>query len=158
MEQLQKRNFSHLHNIFLEQVPGDLDLELQMPSGAHEIDSADAEGTTPSIWAARRGDIAVVDKLIRYGADVTIASNIGATALYYAALAQSSEAPAAIRPLLRAGAPVDARKFRLQMPLMMCVHYHDDPENFIRPLIEHDPPAGVNACERRGTSVIDGGS
>ena len=156
MEQLQKRNFSHLHNIVLEQVPGDLDLELKMPSGANEINSVDAEGTTPLIWAARRGDIAVVDKLIRYGADVTIASNIGATALYYAALAQSSEAPATIRSLLRAGAPVDARNFRLQTPLMMCVHYHDDPENFIRPLIENDPPADVNACERRGISVIDG--
>ena len=156
MEQLQKRNFSRLHNIVLGQIPGDLDLELKMPSGANEINSVDAEGTTPLIWAARRGDVAVVDKLIRYGADVTIASNIGATALYYAALAQSSEAPAAIISLLRAGASVDARNFRQQTPLMMCVHYHDDPENFIRPLIEIDPPADVNACERRGISVIDG--
>lgn len=81
MEQLLKRNFSHLHNVVLEQIPGDLDLELKMPSGANETNNVDAEGTTPLIWAARRGDIAVVDKFIRYGADVTIASNIGATAL-----------------------------------------------------------------------------
>lgn len=39
---------------------------------------------------------------------------------------------------------------------MMYVHHHDDPENFMRPLIEHDPPADVNACERRGISVING--
>ena len=154
MEQLQKQNFSHLHNIVLEQVPGDLDLELKMPSGANGINSVDAEGTTPLTCAARRGDIAVVDKLIRYRANITIVSNIRATALYYAALAQSSEAPAVIRSLLRAGAPVDARNFRLQTPLMVCVHYHDDPENFIGPLIEHDPPVDVNACERRDGAVL----
>lgn len=69
--------------------------------GSNPINSVDAEGTKPLVWAARRGDIAVADKLNRHGNDVTIASDIGATALYYAALAQSFGAPAVIRSLLR---------------------------------------------------------
>lgn len=48
------------------------------------IDYVDADGATPLVWAAQRGDSVMVDALIRYGAEVSTASHSGATALYYA--------------------------------------------------------------------------
>jgi hypothetical protein len=49
------------------------------------IDSKDDDGETPLIHAARQGHTATAKYLIDRGADATIASNLGATALHHSA-------------------------------------------------------------------------
>jgi uncharacterized protein len=153
MEQLERRNFSHLHNIVLGQVLGDLNLELQTPCGRKAINCVDSEGVSPLIWAARRGDDVAVDTLIRHGADVSLAQHTGATAFYYASISPSPGAAAVVRSLLEAGAPVNARSVRGETPLHLAVIYKDDPKNFIAPLLEYG--ADVNACDVKGISILD---
>ena len=152
-EQLGRRDFTHLHNIVLDQVPGDLDLELKTYHGVNRINDVDADGITALTWAARRGDYTSVETLLRHGADVSIATHTGATALYYAGASPSLDAPKVIRALLKAGAPVNACTFRQETPLHIGVMYHDDPKNFISPLVGYG--ADVNARDCRGISVLD---
>ncbi|MCJ1311186.1 hypothetical protein MMC25_004857 [Agyrium rufum] len=152
-EQLERRVFAHLHNIVLDQVPGNLDLELRTSYGITHIDDVDADGISPLIWAARRGDYAAVETLLSHGANVSIASHTGATALYYAGASPSPDAPAVIRALLKASAPVNDYTFRIEFPLHIGVIYHDDPKNFILPLVNYG--ADINARDCRGISVLD---
>ena len=153
MEQLERRNFSRLHNVVLGQVLGDLESELQTPGGRKAVNCVDSEGVSPLIWAARRGDLFAVDTLIRYGAAVSHAQLTGATALYYASISSSHDGPHVVRSLLKAGAPVNARSVRGETPLHLCVLYKDDPENFIAPMVEHG--ADIYACDGRDISILD---
>lgn len=154
IEQLQRRQFSHLHSLVLDQVPGDLQLELKIPSGINAINTVDADGYTPLTWASRRGDKATVVTLLEHGADATIPTNSGATALYYAGLTKNSDGPAIIRALLKAGADPNAANFRGQTPLVVCTHHHDEPEEYLAPLVSYG--ADVNACDRQGATILDG--
>jgi uncharacterized protein len=86
---------------------------LAAPARAQEAPSGD--GSTPLHWAAHRDDLAQVDRLIRGGADVNVANDIGVTPLWAASL--NGSAPV-IKRLLDAGANPNAALLTGETPLM----------------------------------------
>jgi ankyrin repeat protein len=88
-------------------------LLLLTPLHAQEAPSGD--GSTPLHWAAYRDDLAKVDQLVRSGASVDAANDIGATALWAASM--SGSAPV-VKRLLDAGANPDAALLSGETPLM----------------------------------------
>ena len=73
------------------------------------------DGSTPLHWAAYRDDLAKVDQLIRAGANVNAANDIGVTPLWSASL--NGSVPIVTR-LLEAGARPDASLLSGETPLM----------------------------------------
>jgi ankyrin repeat protein len=73
------------------------------------------DGSTPLQWAAYRGDVEEVQRLIRAGADVAAANNYGATAMSIAAETGNAEV---IRLLLAAGADPESPNAEGQTALM----------------------------------------
>ncbi len=73
------------------------------------------DGSTPLHWAAYRDDLAKVDQLIRAGANVNAANDIGVTPLWAASL--NGSAPI-VKRLLEAGANPDAALLSGETPLM----------------------------------------
>src|SRR5436190_7749364 len=88
-------------------------LLLAAPAYAQQPPSGD--GSTPLHWAAYQDDLAKVDQLIRAGANVNAANDIGATPLWAASL--NGSAPIVTR-LLDAGAKPDAALLTGESPLM----------------------------------------
>ncbi|NIO60644.1 MAG: hypothetical protein GTO33_15220, partial [Acidobacteria bacterium] len=60
-------------------------LQALIDQGA-SVDEAEADGTTALHWASYRDDVASADLLIRAGADVAAANDLGATPLWTASL------------------------------------------------------------------------
>jgi ankyrin repeat protein len=81
----------------------------------HAQESPSGDGSTPLHWAAYRDDLAKVDQLVRSGASVDAANDIGATALWAASM--SGSAPV-VKRLLDAGANPDAALLSGETPLM----------------------------------------
>ncbi|KAJ4368223.1 hypothetical protein N0V83_006579 [Neocucurbitaria cava] len=67
-ENLDQQGFTLLHLIVLELQY--LDLEMVLKYYPIDIDAPDANGRTPLLWAAWRGDVASVSLLLKYGAGV----------------------------------------------------------------------------------------
>jgi ankyrin repeat protein len=78
-------------------------------------DNATADGTTPLHWASYRDDLDAADRLIRAGANVDAANDLGATALWIASLNGSA---AMVARLLAAGANPKAALLAGETPLM----------------------------------------
>ena len=66
-ENLDQQNFTILHLIILQLRC--LDLEMMLKYYLPDLDAPDANGRTPLLWAAWRGDLASVTLLLKYGAD-----------------------------------------------------------------------------------------
>ena len=90
-----------------------LALAAPVPAPAQEAPSGD--GSTPLHWAAYRDDFAQVDRLIRGGADVNAANDIGVTPLWAASLNGS---PPVIKRLLDGGANPNVGLLTGETPLM----------------------------------------
>src|SRR6188768_2653070 len=90
-----------------------LSLLLVAPAYAQQPPSGD--GSTPLHWAAYQDDLAKVDQLIRAGANVNAANDIGATPLWAASV--NGSAPI-VKRLLDAGAKPDAALLTGESPLM----------------------------------------
>jgi ankyrin repeat protein len=88
-------------------------LVLVTPAHAQEAPSGD--GSAPLHWAAYNDDLVKVDRLVRSGADVNAANDIGATALWAASLNGST--PIVAR-LLEAGANPNLALLSGETPLM----------------------------------------
>ena len=73
------------------------------------------DGSTPLHWAAYQDDLAKVDQLIRAGANVNAANDIGATPLWAASV--NGSAPI-VKRLLDAGAKPNAALLSGESPLM----------------------------------------
>jgi len=80
------------------------------------INARQPDGSTPLQWAVYRRDAAEVQRLIRAGADVSIANDYGATAMSIAA--ETGDATI-IRLLLKAGASADSPNAEGQTALMV---------------------------------------
>ena len=78
-------------------------------------DAPPGDGSTPLHWAAHRDEIAKVDQLIRAGANVNAANDIGATPLWAASVHGSAPV---VRKLLDAGANPNAALLSGETPLM----------------------------------------
>lgn len=75
----------------------------------HLVNTPDADGRRPLAWAARRGDVSSVTKLLRYGADPRASSRSGRTILHEACAGRSTECA---KLILTAGANAAARDRR----------------------------------------------
>jgi uncharacterized protein len=80
-----------------------------------DVNATTADGSTALLWAAHRGDVAAVRRLIGAGADVTLANHYGATPMSEAATQGETEIIAA---LLKAGADVDSPNAEGETALM----------------------------------------
>ena len=143
-DSLSRRRFSRLHAVILGLAHGDLSLELQTLDGLQALNSTDVDGSTSLMWAARTGNLAAVNTLLLYGADVSIQNSFHNTAIFYAIMSSAATAPMVLRRLLEAGCSPNEQQFCTGYPLHMSVIYRDDPENFIQPLLEYgaDVPLG----------------
>jgi uncharacterized protein len=70
-----------------------------------DVNRREADGSTPLQWAVYKGDIAEVKRLLRAGANVSIANNYGATPMSLAAEVGNAEL---LKVLIEAGADADS--------------------------------------------------
>ena len=85
------------------------------PVYAQEAPSGD--GSTPLHWAAYRDDLAKTDQLLRGGANVNAANDLGVTPLWAASINGSD---ALVKRLLEAGANPNAALVSGETPLMVA--------------------------------------
>jgi ankyrin repeat protein len=117
-------------------------------SGA-PINAQDQEGTTALMSALESREVAKL--LLTRGADVTLRTKDGATALLYAA---GRNVPWLIKPLIERGADVNARNGRGQTPLMWATGAIDW---VAKPEVMHaliDSGADVNLADRDGNTAL----
>lgn len=114
---------------------------MRLIAGGADVNAADSLGTTPLMWAARYGDVTVVDRLIRAGANVTAENVFGVTPMSEAALIGSEPV---IARLLAAGVDADSPNPEGETALMLVVRTGriDAAKRLI------DAGADVNAKER----------
>ncbi|KAK8132239.1 hypothetical protein PG999_000412 [Apiospora kogelbergensis] len=145
-EYIEERQFPSLHKIVLGIV--DADLETQLELSIVDINATDNQGRTALLWAAIRGDVPVIQTLIRFGADQRPALN-GSTPLHYAVQAHT---PDAIQVLLDHGADVAAKNAWNVTPLHYAAANRDDVA-YVLPLLAA-PRADLNACDYFGHSAL----
>jgi ankyrin repeat protein len=94
-----------------------LALFLALPLYAQEGSAPAGDGSTPLHWAAYRDDLAKADQLIRGGANVNAANDLGVTPLW---AASTNGSPALVTRLLDAGANPNTALFSGETPLMVA--------------------------------------
>lgn len=99
---IDEQQFSILHKAVLG--ISDRGLTEELRTSIAMMNTIDAKGRTPLMWAAARGDTSNVQTLLDHGADPNVSDVTGNTALLRAATAYS---PSVIVPLLDAGAEVN---------------------------------------------------
>ncbi len=75
------------------------------PTRKEDVNRRNADGSTPLQWAVYNGDVAEARRLLRAGADVTLANNYGASPMTLAAEVGNAEM---LKVLLEAGANADS--------------------------------------------------
>jgi ankyrin repeat protein len=85
-------------------------------SGTSDVNARQPDGSTPLQWAVYRRDVAEVERLLKAGADVSLANHYGATPMSLAARTGDTEI---IRLLLKAGADPDSPNEEGQTALML---------------------------------------
>jgi ankyrin repeat protein len=116
--------------------------------GLQASPGSDSDGTTPLHWAAHNNDLALVQKLVREGADVNAKNDFGATPMSEAALTGNA---ALIEALLKAGAHVESPNADGQTALMIVARTGN--VDAARVLVRHG--ANVNAVEQwRGQTAL----
>ena len=111
-----------------------------LAKNAAEINSVEADGTTPLHWAVRADDVETVRLLLGGGANAKAANRYGVTPL---SLAATNGNAAIIEQLLKAGADATAIVSQGQTVLMTAAHSGNPAA--IRALLDHG--ADVNARE-----------
>src|SRR5579862_6201795 len=114
-----------------------------------DVNAAQPDGTTALMWAARAGDLELVDLLLAAGANVKAANQDGASAFYEAS--ENGNA-AVIERLLKAGADVNGTfLFTGETALMEAARAGST--DALKVLLDHG--ADVNATETlRGTTAL----
>ncbi|KAH8641945.1 hypothetical protein IG631_04886 [Alternaria alternata] len=100
-----ERRFTDLHLAVLKYGYMDLDKAIErLTSSTLSIDTVDSNGRTALSWATHRGDIEIVDRLLRHGADSGIGDKYGVVPLQ---LAAHNVTTGCMETLLSFGANVD---------------------------------------------------
>ncbi len=81
-----------------------------------DVNAAEADGSTPLLWAANLNDLDLCSRLLKAGADPKARNQLGSTPLAEAAFNSNTEM---IRALLNAGADPNAAGPDGQTPLMI---------------------------------------
>jgi len=81
-----------------------------------DVNAAEADGSTPLLWAAHANDAELVSRLLKAGAKANVRNQLGSTPLEEAAFNANTEA---IQALLDAGADPNAAGADGQTPLML---------------------------------------
>ena len=90
-------------------------LSAQKPARKDDVNRRNADGSTPLQWAVYNGDVAEVRRLLKAGADVTVANNYGATPMTLAAEVANTDM---LKLLLEVGANADSPNPEGQTALM----------------------------------------
>ena len=109
-DHLEQQQFSQLHKIVLGYDSSDLAQILVNDRASTDINKGDLLGTTPLMWAARRGDARTVQILLENNADPNVCNRFLQSPLLHAVRSSSSTC---VDVLLEAGADpshVDLRK------------------------------------------------
>lgn len=113
-----------------------------------DVNAAEADGTTALHWAAHRGDVPLVERLLRAGANARVKNDFGVTPMSEAAVAGDA---ALIELLIRAGADVESPNADGQTALMIVAR--GGRVDAARVLLRHG--AKVNAVESwRGQTAL----
>ena len=107
---VEEQDFTQLHRIVLGLSL--LDLETEIKLHADEVDTTDALGRTPLMWASARGDERSVATLLSYSADSNLVDLQNSGPLMYAAAQNHA---VCVRLLLEAGANPDPTLLGLKM-------------------------------------------
>jgi ankyrin repeat protein len=119
-----------------------------LPYLLHTIDDQAQDGKTALSLAARRGDLAAVNLLLRYGANPNIYDNRGNGPLHSAACSTNWRC---IPALLEYGADATHNNSRNESPVNYALFYADDP-HYLQPLL--DAGANVNNRDYNGDTPL----
>jgi ankyrin repeat protein len=124
--------------------PAAIGAQTPRPRSGHEDTTIETrDGSTPLQWAIYKGDIAEATRLVRDGADVSLANNYGATPMSLAAEVGNADM---LKLLVEAGANVDSPNPEGQTALMAVARTGN--LEAARLLLDHG--ATVDAKERWG--------
>lgn len=139
------QGFSLLHRIVLN-LHG-MDLKTCIHDAGIDIDIQDANGRTPLVWAAWRGDTRALRVLLLSGADVNKPDNAGFTPLSRAVHHDHLDA---VRILLKAGASLDPRT---TVTSEQAVHLSRGNKDLriLKELVAHG--ANLNSPSKNGTTM-----
>lgn len=138
----EEKQFTLLHQIVLDLLSPQRDLEEELFTSTRDIDTTDSENRTPLSWAAELGNLSAVQTLLQYGANMSLKSINGNTALHYATKAPK---PDCLSTLLEHGATVSAKNKWRQSPLNFASYFQND-ESFISPLLDHGAEIDERDC------------
>jgi ankyrin repeat protein len=120
---LERRNLNHLHEIALGLKPAPKNLTQEVFNFASRVNVPDFWGRTPLSWAARRGDVSMVESLIIGNADPEIGDIEDFMPLHYASLASD---PACLKALLVARANVHKKSGMSETALHLISFHQND--------------------------------
>lgn len=124
------------------------DLAQYLSFSTADLNTVDNNNRTAVSLAAERGDCAALQALLKHRADVNISSSSGSSPLHFAACATNSTC---IKPLLDAGATIDALTNWEQTPLIYAAAYAKDSE-CAEVLL--DAGAQINHRDREGITAL----
>ena len=94
-----------LHDLLVVALLLGTTVSAQKASRKDDVNRRDVDGSTPLQWAVYKGDVAGVRRLLRAGADVSLANNYGATPMSLAAEVGNTDV---LKLLLEVGANADS--------------------------------------------------
>ena len=126
-DQLDKRQFTTLHKVVLNMIGKNLADELEVSTA--NINALDSSGFTPLAWASARGDHKSVTLLLKHGASLSIANDVGAEPIHLAAQTGNVET---IKVLVQAGADINEEVRTSHMtPIHFAAEYQDSFEHIV---------------------------
>jgi len=114
-----------------------------------DVNAAEADGSTPLLWAANHDDADLVTRLLKAGANPNLRNRLGATPLAEAAFHANTEA---IQALLEAGADPNAAGADGQTPLMLVARTANVAAAKL--LLEKGANANVHEAQRGQTALM----